>query len=170
MKKYLLGLSIFLTAFLIINEAEANPFFFQRSQSATATTSVVYMTPGTATTTVTLDTLSDRGAISAALLVQYTGSTSAAVIDHTIEYSMNGIDWFGQDSYPGTLSIGQATIHHASTTVTHRWGAGSATASTTRRTFEYSVPTRYIRATLSVPIGADRGALYAELNAKSESR
>lgn len=139
-----------------------------RVQTATETTSPNYMTPGTATTTLTFNstTQGDRALPDELnLYLQSTASTSATVWEWKYQYSMNNIDWFDEDMQtPSALTPGLDTYEHASTTITHRWNPGSTTASTTRKIFD--VPTygaRYIRAVIGIGIGTANGSLWAEL-------
>lgn len=157
---------------LVATTVNANPFYFIRKQTSTATTTPSYMTPGTATTTLTLDTYTydTYTTNTTALAIQYTGSTSAAVVDFTVEYSMDGIDWYGQNVDASSVSLNQSRFELSSTTPTYRWGAGSTVASTTLKVVEVSVPTRYVRAQFSVPSGisSTNGAVWAEWIAKKE--
>lgn len=168
-----------ITVFALLSEAvSANPSYFPpKSATATATSSPVYMTPGTATTTLIHDSYylgNNTKTSSISLLQHFTASTSASVVDHTVEYSdgADGVDcktnpsacdWYGEDSLSSTLALNQAIYHHSSTTPAHRWGAGSATASTTRKLIAYQMPVRYIRFVFTQPlsIGSTNGAFWA---------
>ena len=148
----------------------ANPSFYPvityLDGLTSATTTPKYLTPGTATSTMVVNSYANNSSNTkfdaGYLAIQYTGSSSAAVIDYTVEFSMDGIDYFGEDVLPDTTSLNQSTFNHSSTTPTHRWGAGSATASTTRKMIEQKVPFRYQKYTFSVPIGVTNGALWTQ--------
>ena len=61
--------------------------------SAAATSTLSYMTPGTATTTVTCN-LGLEGAREAVVIAELTASSSASTWSFGVEESMDGIDWF----------------------------------------------------------------------------
>mgnify|MGYP007071573806 CR=1 FL=1 len=79
--------------------ASANPSYVgNTAQTASATTSPAYMTPGTATSTITLDaynpTTNTFVVDKLALLMQFTGSSTASILTTDFEYSQDGIDWY----------------------------------------------------------------------------
>lgn len=172
--KYTLALVIILVFFAVLfglykSSVSANPQFFIRQSldsNLFATTSVSYMTAGTATSTITVNAYNNgnnTGIGTAALLVQYTASSSTSILDHTVEYSMDNIDWFGEDALPTTFSIGDTTVHHSTTTLTHRWQGDWSNSSTTRKMISYdNIPTRYVRFNFFIPAGATNGAVWFE--------
>jgi hypothetical protein len=135
-----------------------------RTQTATATTTVAYMTPGTASTTITVDnSLNTPNEMS--LYVQLTSSTTATVLNWEYEYSMDQIDWWDEDLTPTSVAIADTQVQHSSTTITHVWNPGDANASTSNKVFimpnKYAA--RYSRVVFTLPIGVDNGALWAEV-------
>jgi hypothetical protein len=135
----------------------ANPSYFVRSNAVpgTATTSLKYMTVGTATTTITNDVLaSSLQAINVAVLqLAIKSSTTAPTLFGTttlsirIEQSDNNLDW--------TLS----TSSTLQTTATEQVG-DLALASTTVTMRTISIPTtlRYVRAFVGVQPGSSNNA------------
>jgi len=123
--------------------------------TAAATSTLSYMTPGTATTTATCP-MGQDGADSAVLAIQVNASSTAAVFDVYVEESMDGIDWYpiqqeqvASTSNPFSLQIRQyAQFTFASSTV------GGALANTNgvgvngtqnRNHYELDVPVRMKR-------------------------
>lgn len=181
--------TLFVVALLAFaTPAHANPTGLQRSNQ-TATTSVVYMTPGTATTTYYYDAGQGNnfGADSAAFLVQLTGSsTPLSVLNVTMEYANPGLngadcdvnpnacDWYRDTLYPApfgtttptqTLSIPTSyNIAMASTTV----GGAAGIAPRTTRIIAVPMPTRYVRAVLTLAIGGANGAVWGEFTGKKQ--
>lgn len=107
--------------------------------SATATTTVGYMTAGTASTTYQID---GNGSFASgkvanmqpidvvSMFVQYSASSTSATLIATPQWSNNGIDWygFGQSVFATPASTG--VIPLASTTLTYQFLPPS-TATTT---------------------------------------
>jgi hypothetical protein len=93
--------------------AFAASYFSGTVQTATATSTPAYMTPGTATTTLVFNTLTSTSVATATpsnssntpkadfvdLLVQLQGSSTAADLHIGYEYSQDGLDWY-QDFLP----------------------------------------------------------------------
>lgn len=165
-----------------LSVAHANPSFFIRTQSASATTTVVAITPGIATTTLTYDTGNNAAgsADSAALLVQFNGSSTLSLLNANIEYSQDNIDWYiapvGQDfqAYATTTVAGGAiqTIQYpyASTTAAFSVGTPNGTATTSSmRIVNLKTPTRYIRAVFTMPAGSLNGMFWAEFIGKRQN-
>ena len=156
--KYFVPAFVVLGLFVLFNAtARANPSYVpQTAQTATATTSPTTMGTGLATTTLTYDSYTQGSTNKSdvvTLFQQVTASTSAAIIDYTVEYSNDGIDYFGQDALPSSFAAGQATFFHSTSTPTNRWQAGSTLASTTRKATVYTLPTRFVRFTFTNPVG-----------------
>lgn len=61
--------------------------------TAAATSTLRYMTPGTATTTVTCP-MGNDGANSAVLAIQINASSTDSTFDVYVEESMDGVDWY----------------------------------------------------------------------------
>lgn len=145
---------------------KANPSHFIPDLSASATTSVSYIGVGN-TTTHEFDTLISGNTASvdtAVLLIQSTASNTASVLDATIYFSVDGVDWFAESPSIDNTNM----FAHASTTAPHRF-TGNTTASTTRFTLEIDdVPTRYVKAVFSVPSGAASSSVWSEWVGKRE--
>lgn len=172
----LIGMLAFVAAFLVGHTAYANPLAFSTGVStATASTTVAYMTAGTATTTLTYDTYNianaqpgnPTAAQALSLLVQMTASSTLSSLVVNYEYSMDGVDWY-QD---GTGGLASTTIPYIiSTPMSARWnfasstpGLGAVLSNTNRdhRILSVRTPTRYIRAIFTVPVGASNAGVYA---------
>lgn len=175
MRKYIYITIIALLAIIVgtAHTAEANPIFFPTTcQTATATTSVTYMSAGLATTTLSCDSYSSgnpRGALRMSLLTQF-AATSSSILKINIEYSQDNIDWY-QDggninfNFATTtkpFDIGQVnsyTYNYSSTTP----GLGAALNATSTRIVLINTPTRYVRAVYTIPSGSTAGAVWAQL-------
>lgn len=162
---------VFFVAFALFYVAKANPSFFTRQATNTsfATTTVAFMSAGAATTTLAMDLGAGtaQGADSAVLLQQFTGSTTAASLYTTIEYSQGvaGVDCVATQAACNWF-LGSATT----TTATGlRAGGGISVASTTLTAVTVTTPTRYVRAVFSIPAGGVSGAVYAEFAAKRQA-
>ncbi len=175
------ALSVFL-AFAPV--ASANPSSFSSpAYTATATSSLVYMTPGTATTTVTFDTYESNGttqvnngntfvADGATLLLAVTASSTASVFVVNLEYSVDGIDWYQNNraTYAaGAIAIvtpNSFTYTYASTTP----GGGNVLPTSSRgaKAINLDTPTRYIRAFITMT-GAN-GGVYATIIPRKQLR
>jgi len=135
-----------------------------------ATTSVVYMTPGTATTTLECDFLSVSGAgggvssmDSAVLAIQQNASTSASNLNFKLEYSQDGEDWF---TYGAPLTSVATTTVYAETGSENTWSASAAGIS--RTMVPIPTPTRYVKVTFTVPIGTANLSLWSQIIGKAE--
>ncbi len=159
------------------NIVKANPYVSATPiRTATATTTVTYMTAGTATTTLTYDTflvgsntIATTKASYAALLIQFTGSSTASTLRTNIEYSDDGIDWYqdGGSSFNFSTTtkpydIGQvAFFSYNFSSTTAGLGAGNATTST--RAVLLNTPLRFTRAVFTLPSGSLNGAVWATI-------
>lgn len=165
MKKYIIA-AIVLFGVGIAFTAEANPITFPVAQSsASATSSVVYMTPGLATTTLTFDSYASSinyGQNDVTLLVQETASSTSSVLNVAIEYSQDGIDWYGDavNRYSTTTPA-----YSLNTVNSFTWTAAGTTR--TGRAIRLESPVRYIRATFS-NTGAGLG-LWASFQPRRDS-
>lgn len=166
---------MFFTALGIALIAKANPLKFpSTSKSATATTTVSYMTAGVATTTHQYDAYSQPSGFAvdhATLFVSQYASSTASAIDINIEYSQDGIDWYQNgggftDAYASTTKV-----FDIEQTSKMRFGFASSTAglpspvaklATTTRAVSVQTPTRFVRAIFSVPVGSTPTAVWSE--------
>ena len=178
MKKYLLAIPVIALMAIGIysfdkKEADANPSVFQVTQTAVATTTVTYMSAGTATTTITHDSLQNRFATDgAALMIQLKASSTATTLKWKYEFSQDGIDWF-QDN--------QELTTNATTTVQVRdskefsWVFASSTPNNGGTGSDFGLklvnvptPARFTRAVFYLPVGSTKGSLLAQIVAKKQ--
>ena len=166
----------------IPSSAFANPLSFSRTQTATATTSPVYMTAGTATTTLTHDfgTGNNFSGDSASLLVQLAGSSTATVLNIDVEYSQDGADWYATSigwnadvgvstTSPALGPLQQIAFQFASSTI-NRSVVTNANSATSTRIVKIPTPTRFVRAILTLATGSTRGAVWAEFIGKKQNQ
>lgn len=125
--------------FSAVQLTHAQPSSVNVQASATATTTVTYMTPGTATTTYQIDSqLFSAGKVpnmlsidSGSLTIQMTASSSVGTLSSLawqFQCSNNNIDWAGESS---TGTVSGSTSSESTSTVTHYWAPGT-TATTTK--------------------------------------
>jgi len=146
-----------LTFFLIVPQAHANPLRPVPAASvSSATTSPTFMTAGLATTTTDAFDSFASGANAypdrAALITQFTASSTSSVLGIRLEYSQDGIDWYS-DSFTdlatttGGIAIGQNNSF-SWTFASSSQGAGPILANNNRalKVIFVTVPTRFIRA------------------------
>jgi len=180
--------------FSVPQQTRANVMGFFRTSSVdgVATTTLAYMTAGTATTTKYYDTGSGNNfaADSAVLALQLTGSSTATTAKVEFEFantptsgancrtSPDACDWFKDSTvgeFPGISTTTQAaniatpnsfTLPFASTTV------GGAVGNSARTTRLLTVPTytRYIRAVITLIPGSLNGAVWAEFVGKKQNQ
>lgn len=185
MKKYLIaGLVLGLViggSFLGLKTVKALPPYITFTSTAAATTTVNYMTAGTATTTLALYDLSnydtDETVDSNQIFIQYTASTSAGILNWRFEFT-NGTNcditvptscnWYEEDSVINpALAVANARWDHSSTTMTHVWQPGSTVASTSLKAIIVPpVAAKYKRVQFFVPIGSVNGAVYVQNGSK----
>lgn len=149
---------------LSADKANANPTqIIQTVQTATATTSGAFMTPGSATSTVVYDSYANTGygglnfkADSATLATQITGSSTLSVFRLELEYSQDGIDWYRNylASTTNFASGNPILWTNASTTIN-----GVATLNA-KQLITVPTPVRYVRVVSSVT-GAN-GTVWAQ--------
>lgn len=176
--------------------AHANPSFFLRNQTANATTTLSYLTPGAATsTTPTFDLGAGggQGGDSAILALALTGSTTPSnatfattTYSVAIEYSQGGngndcvatptsCDWYADGMFPATtttsVGISGTKVHTITLGTETLNGIKLASTTPTKVLYEVPAPTRYVRAVISVVPGANatNGAVWAEFIAKRQN-
>lgn len=183
-----------IAAFVAFYQApvHANPLGFANgAMTATATTSLKYMKPGTATTTFTYDAYGVNGSNQSnsgntnaptklALALQFTGSSTpknSAIATTTykvsLEYSTDNKDWYG-DAYTAFGTTTNAQNITLLTSRTFKLGTqtskgvliGSTTP--TKVLIGIEAPTRYVRAVVTIPIGSTNGAVWGELLPEKE--
>ena len=166
------------------------------AQTASATSTLVFLRPGAATTTLVYDSQQSDGTNQtnngntyltdeATLLVQFTASSTTSILGIGFEYSNDvgcgaaptTCDWYKNNLInPLALSTTTTTIG-LQTPITYSWtfasssvGGVGVTSSNNRDTKVISVPTpmRYVRAVFTVS-GAN-GAVYAQFLPKKETK
>ncbi len=193
----LFGLGVLALSAVIVFQpslVKANPFEFllenNGTQSPTATTSVTYMTPGTATTTYTYDTYAGSSADpyatnNLALELQLTGSSTPVATSNyatttysiAIEYSNDNLDWYSDNYTPfATTTVNVNPTTPITRTITLGYsqltdGSLLATTTPTKRLINVQAPTRYVRAVISIPIGtnATNGAVWGQFAGQKET-
>lgn len=145
----IIGLSV------VAGVAHANPSYFAPGVSTAAATSTLsFMTAGTATsTTPTYDSYSDgsnQKADGATLLEQLTGSTTATTMKASIEESADNIDWY-VESATTTTALGT------------KQGGVSGLSSTTLWSIPFTPRLRYARVVFTIPAGSVNGAVWGAI-------
>lgn len=178
----LLATTVAVTSYPSQSLATKSNFYWKKSNYS-ATTTDAYMTPGTGTTTVSLDSYvngTNQTVDSAVLTAIYTASSSLGIVKFNYEYSQNGIDW-----YEDNLNLPYATTTPLITGIgvqmpnVFTWGFASSTLGTskgqasviggyTNKIFSVPTPTRFVRVNAYVPIGAANGRIHLELIAKGQ--
>lgn len=142
LQKILITIGASLVVLFGATAAHANALIFPKTvQTATATSTTSFLTPGAGTTTLTYDSYQNgpnRKADSATLLVQLQASSTSSVLGIKIQYSQDGIDWYGDNLQVATSSTNIATDN------SYSWTAAS-TASL-NKAIVFPVPTRFSRA------------------------
>lgn len=159
----------------------ANPEGFMRKQPATATSSPAYLAPGTATTTYAFDTSVGNAfapSATAALLIQFTGSSTAANLRWHYEYSQDTVcgttgsnaDWYaGDNALVGDRTATTSPATYTSGIFESSWFFASTTMGpTSKKLVMVPTPTRCVRVLFSLPAGSANGAVWAEWVAKKE--
>lgn len=167
--------------------ASANPLFFVSSQTSQTSTSTVsasgggYMTAGTGTTTLTLDSFANgnlTGTLGAVLLIDFNASNTSAVLNWNYEYSDDGSNWYADSLSVSTTTFALASYNDAPF-VLHTWAFASSTLGTsqsgaatvpnhTTKAVIVPTPTRYVRARFYAPAGSTPVGLYAQFVGKKE--
>lgn len=170
--------------------ARANPLDLITS-NVTATSTIAYMTGGTATTTYVYDSYgnsSDQNAIDkAALLVQFTASSTASKLNWTYEFStgVNGVDcaatptacdWYA-DTFALAVNATNTQQYNFTGNNSGVWtfasssqGGATISASSNRalKVLWVPTPTRYTRVVFTVPAGATNAGVWATFAAQKQ--
>lgn len=171
-----------LFATFFIPQVHANPLILSGSwRTAAATTTVAYLAPGLATTTLSIDTYAyangnptpyrvDSGVLEG----QFTASTTGSGFRARVEFSEDNIDW-----YPESVNmLGQGNVENAtstslfgspaiysivtSTTTANTDGfGGSGTAARIHFSMPMRFISRYVRVVFWSRAGDGNGALWA---------
>lgn len=197
----LLAIPLLTLGFLFfgVTKVNANPSAFIRKQSAAASTTLVFMTPGTATTTAIIDCqiggISAWGCESGALMTQFTASSSVStlLINQEFAQGTSGIDCVATPNLCDWYEGNQGVVNGLSTTTLTASGNAydisgvpqysfkfasstvggiglSATNNLATRLITFQSPTRYTRFVFSLKIQANgNGAVYWDIVAKKQN-
>ncbi len=157
------------------NHTSANPAEYCINSTADSTSTVVAMSAGAATTTLTLTNCASSPTTDGAYVqFQYlvTSASNTAKLVARVEHSQNKVDWYSE-SNPVT-SLATSTVlsgdsasfffNLASTTD----AGGSGTVQRLHRAFSINTPTKYTRVIFTVPQSGGTGSLYAEAVGKNQ--
>lgn len=148
-----LGALLTLTALgLWVSTTHANPLYYPvATQSATATTSVTWLTSSGAASQATSTALDSyqasvtNGWDELTLIVQTAASSTSSSLNVRFQYSINGIDW-ADDNVSQSVGNFSTTTATASVQVplSYQWlAAGTATSS---KILNVATPARFVRA------------------------
>lgn len=153
--------------------------FVPTVQTAPATTTLSYMTPGTATTTLTYDSFLNgqiKGINQGVLLTQFTASSTGTIFNINIEDSQDGIDWYKDNtnaiaattSLPYALNtVNSYTFPFASTSAD-----GAPVAANNKTSFKavtIDFPTRFVRIFYTLVLGGNNGAVWGQFISERQS-
>lgn len=173
-QKIIAGMMMVLALVIVSNYKTALgsgvPSFFTVNKLTTATTTPVFMTPGTATTTYTFAAgdssfSPSRDADATYMFLQYNASTTASEVDWKYQFSNDNVDWFDED---GTTATNAITTTHASTTITHKW-IPNLTGFSRKVVAVPFFASNYKRVVFTTPIGTANGSLWIMDNTKRAS-
>jgi len=174
-------------AFIFVHRVAANPTqFAAAAKTQTATSTLSYMTPGTATTTLIHDAAEIDGTNQTAansvswtpaklsLMTQLTASSTVTRLCRRVMYSMDRVDWFpammdtnaNATTTNESLSSAETCFNFASSTE-----SALGTLTVNRRYDE--IPTsalRFTRVDYYLPIGSFNGAVWGQLQPIKEAR
>lgn len=183
---FILGLGVS----VVTHKVHANPNFFvtmsagNPSSTATATSTLKFLTAGTGTTTLTFDaqTGTTQALDSAVLFLQFTGSSTPFTQQATTTYNIalershDGIDYY-QDTEFGNIATttfsydistsGLYKINLINATSTLNGLVSTSTPVT--RVIDVLTPTRFVRAVITIPQGSSNGAVWAQFVGKRQT-
>jgi hypothetical protein len=183
----IVGVIVFASLFLMFdNKAAANPSTVSNNRSNMGTSSAsstpTFMTPGTATSTLTLDAIngfatttltpltsvgeSNATAVDQAwLAVQITGSSSvSSFVDINWEYSQDGKDFYRDNATSTRLAYASTTARGVGGQSVGNLPQYKATGNLTNMIFVEvpKIPARYVRAVMTVPAGSLNSTNWAQ--------
>lgn len=181
----ILIVAIAVTLVTTTNKTFANPSKFSTNNCVTVNSSGVsatgtpsFMTPGTATTTLTCNLSLISGGSdamdSAALAFQLTATSTGTILNWQYEYSQDGVDWYGDNFSSTTITTSEhsrvktARLQFASSTDNCAASNNPVTNTRTCRLIDLPTPTKWIRVKFFLPIGSLNGAIYGQIIGKSE--
>lgn len=162
--------ALIVISFFSARAAHANPSAFAPTkETASATTTLVFMAPGAATTTLTYDSLSGDSVKIDSLTVafQATASSTGPTLNVRLEDSPNGIDWYPRTVGAGILATTTLmttpfnTLSFVLSTTTDNGGSG--TSSRIHESFTVTAPMRWVRVVFSQPVGTTNLGLWAQM-------
>lgn len=157
--------SIIVIALASVGIAKANPFYTgTKASSATATTTVSFLTPGTGTTTTPIyDSYEVNGTNqknsgnvtlpdTVAVLLQGAASSTASTLTIACEFSDDGVDWYQNEIFPAssTLAIA-APVTSVFTYASSSAAVGGVALGADRfsKLITCPVPLRYVRTVIT---------------------
>lgn len=166
-------LAFMVLAFVVINPimARATPSQISTQATATATSTVAFMSAGNATSTYQIDT---NGAYSTtkqnatmaqvdavSMYVLFNASSSGSILQYQFQFSNNNIDWYTEGFSQTIASIGTATT----SLTTHTYSSGVSGTSFVVVSAPV-IPGYHERVVFAIPPGSANGAVYAEIDTK----
>src|SRR3990167_1251002 len=158
----------------MIASASISVFSPSNCYTAAATSTLTYMTPGTATTTKSC-ALGLEGAHTAVVEVQVNASSTSSVFNTYIEESMDNLDWYpvqeATSSIPFVLTTRPyATFTFASSTIggtasgvsSNRLGV-SGTDNRNHYTLNVPVRMKYVRVFTALGLGGTNGGVWMQI-------
>lgn len=165
---------------------KANPLEFllqNNGSTVSATTTVTYLTAGTATSTTNVyDTYANGNGNTyatnnLALEVQFTASSTSSTLNWYYEYAQGtagancvntpaSCDWYTDDTFQNASSSQQAIsvvnpIKYSWTFASSTQGGGAPTGAISNKVFLVNPVARYVRAVFTLPAGSTAGAVWA---------
>lgn len=184
---------------IAINTAHANPSqFVGTTQTATASTSPAFMTPGTGTTTLVYDTFNTSTGNFyvnnlTELLLQFIASSTASQLNVNLEYANgyqngiaidcvanpNGCDWY-EDNTTNLNGFATTTPNNIMAIIPqYQWKFASSTVgqlatpagnNRATRALSINVPTRYVRAVFTCAAGGAGCAVWGQFVPVKETK
>ena len=174
-KKYIIGIALGIAVLFGAVAALANPSFFAKTYKMVAATSTItYMTPGTATTTLTFDAyLIDQSGTSQnptaldglSLAIQFHASSAPITnLRWRYQYSQDNQDWYDLATSTNLTAITNENSWIQNSTSTAYSASGLSTSSLAMMIDEgIPVAARYIRVQFFLPTSAlSNGGVWAE--------
>ncbi len=183
--KYLKYYVMAFALFGIVGVAYANQSAFTpQAKTSTATTTIDYLRPGLATSTVTYDSYGQNGTNQpvgykpittdgAILFIQLTASSTVSNLTWSYEYSDDGIDWYADAIVPTIVNATSTGAQSLTPNNSYSWLFASSTSkcdstvptgTNTRGCKAVAVQTfsRYVRVVFSLPAGSANAGVYAQ--------
>lgn len=169
----IIAIALSLVIFSDVRQTSAKGIFGLGKKTATATSTLAFLTPGTGTTTLAYDTYTDglSTADSMALLVRLTASSSPnTVLNIKQEFSQDGIDWY-QNSQPTIIQNATTTSAvDLSMVPLYSWRFASSSiggvigaSNSDTRIIPVKSPTRFTRFIFTMAAGGANGSIWANI-------